>query len=364
MSNKESQQKPIKDIKHIERRERIADQRRERSKSLLHLSSIVDLLKSDKTLAEKALAEINLNQSVFAKQLSIKDLQRFKQAAATLQKNYKSVGISGGITPRAIINRSRKIDIDRCQREIPNAVPIRQDKHGVVTFRTDASGKNGAGHHIVYIHFLNFQAALNAGRNSNALANSVSRGAIKFDCDCGRHRFWYRYIATAGGFAYGKGETGFPKIRNPELVGLACKHVLRVMTILEKSPAFTVYMKKYIEKYRKDGNARRSTYSKKQADRLLKELSKESWKNKGIRQTSKGVDSFDIDSVFNVSGSSASVKGKNITPNIMAKKRAEIAQRSTVQLDLKKFSQNLKLSGITKEQAKLIDKIIQQSIEK
>ncbi|EPA1084307.1 phage tail protein, partial [Escherichia coli] len=57
-----------------------------------------------------------------------------------------------------------------------------------------------------------------------------------FDCDCGRHQYWYRYIATAGNFALAPPkEYAFPKIRNPNLKGIACKHVIHAMTRLQSA---------------------------------------------------------------------------------------------------------------------------------
>lgn len=329
--------RPVDSIKEIKNKEKIADRERKQSGSLLHLASVLGM---KKTLAEQALETINANQTQFAKQLTQKDLQAFEKQVKQLKKSYRASGISGGISPRAIINRSRKIDISRCQNQITTATPIRHDKNGVVIFRTNASNQSSETHHIVTVQFLNFQAALNAGINSDKLANSVSRGAIKFDCDCGRHRFWYRYIATVGGFAYGKLETGFPKIRNPELTGLACKHVLRVMLILEKSPAFTAYMKKYIDKYRKDGNARANTFSKKQAEKLEKAIKAESWQGKAVRQSQTGVAKVDIRRAFNTH-KPESIKGKSLTPIDLAKQKKAVSSPTEIQSALDRIKQGL-----------------------
>ncbi|MCV5390784.1 phage tail protein, partial [Escherichia coli] len=59
-------------------------------------------------------------------------------------------------------------------------------------------------------------------------------GRISFDCDCGRHQYWYRYLATMGNYCIAPPkEFAFPKIRNPELSGVACKHVLKAATMLQ-----------------------------------------------------------------------------------------------------------------------------------
>lgn len=37
------------------------------------------------------------------------------------------------------------------------------------------------------------------------------------------------YLNTVAGTVLGRKEGGFPKIRNPNMTGVACKHILRVM---------------------------------------------------------------------------------------------------------------------------------------
>lgn len=335
--------KPKEAIEQVKRLERIADLQRQKTESLLNLTHVLD---KKKTLAEQALEVIN--NASFAGQLSLKDLKQFEKKAKELKKQYSKLGIQGGITPRAVINRSRSIDIQRCQKEIGSALPIRQDKNGVVVFKTSASKKHWAAYHIVSVQFLGFQSALNIEKNTDKLANSVNRGAIRFDCDCGRHRYWYRYIASVGGFAYGKPETGFPKVRNPQLTGLACKHVLRVMTVLEKSPAMTAYMKQYLSRYRQNANARVQTLTEKQAKKLSSQLKKESWKNKQIRRTKAGVSQkVELGNVFK---GGQSIKGSSVKPKDLAKQKTK-GNKSDLQKELRLFEQNLALGKISKEVA-------------
>lgn len=252
---------PLQQIKQSEKEVRAANQRRRQARSVLELSSLADM---PPTLAEQALAQLNLNIREGG-QITAADLRRFAQKVEQLRHDYRSHKISGGITPRSVIDRSRLEDLERCQDEIVSVLAVRQQADGVVVFRTNASGKYDAAYHMVTVQFLNFQAALNAARLNNQELDLVLRGAVKFDCDCGRHRFWYRYLATAGGFAYGTPETGFPKVRNPELTGLGCKHVLRVMHSLNSTTLFRQMMKNYLTRFRKNVNARQSTVTAKQA---------------------------------------------------------------------------------------------------
>lgn len=256
--------KPAADLRAMQRAEQKADKARSESKSVLNLADVASLKKA---AADEALAQINENQAVWAAQLTRQDLQRFQRKVQDLQ-DLTANKIVGGITPSAIISRSRAIDIRRAEQEIHTVQAVKFDKNGVMTFRTNASKKHGATHHVVQVQFLNFQAALNAGKLTNAFLDEYLKSAVKFDCDCGRHRYWYRYVATVGGFAHGKPETAFPKVRNPELTGLACKHVVRVMHTLARNPAkLRQAAKLHITRFRQNPNQVAKTLTKKQADK-------------------------------------------------------------------------------------------------
>jgi hypothetical protein len=98
-----------------------------------------------------------------------------------------------------------------------------------VHFITNSGPSSDARRHHVEVLLLEHSAMVASPQEPSRAAGLSVKGALKFDCDCGRHRFWYRYIATIGHFNAGRDETGYPKIRNPKLRGVACKHVLRVM---------------------------------------------------------------------------------------------------------------------------------------
>jgi len=64
---------------------------------------------------------------------------------------------------------------------------------------------------------------------------------IKFQCSCGRFTYFYRYIATKGGFALGIQENRFPEIRNRMLKGVLCKHLIKVMTTIPNNGFFDTF---------------------------------------------------------------------------------------------------------------------------
>jgi len=155
------------------------------------------------------------------------DLARFKKRVAELQKAYV-----GGILPEQVISLSRTIDIQRAKAEIKSSI-IQQALNGKLRFITNSSGKSPEKRHFVNVEFnKQLYNSLAGGGNTTAhqAALRLRKSRVLFECDCGRHTYWYRYIATIGQYNCGRAENGFPKVRNPELRGVACKHVIRVMS--------------------------------------------------------------------------------------------------------------------------------------
>lgn len=77
-----------------------------------------------------------------------------------------------------------------------------------------------------------------------AAAKRVAMGNLSIDCQCGRHQYWYRYLANIGGYDVSPPkEQGFPKIRNPGLTGCCCKHVLKVLSVLKTTAVLNVIAK-------------------------------------------------------------------------------------------------------------------------
>ncbi|WP_321946587.1 hypothetical protein [Paraburkholderia sp. J10-1] len=161
--------------------------------------------------------------------LDHKDLRAFQQSVSRLKKSFK-----GGISAQQVIDLSLAVDRQRANDEIRMAVPV-YIRGNLVHFVTNAGPESDRSRHHVHVSFLDFEAAVAASPNDKAkIGRLVCKGRLLFDCDCGRHTFWYRYIATIGKYNWGRAETGYPKIRNPRLYGVACKHVLRTMHVILK----------------------------------------------------------------------------------------------------------------------------------
>ncbi len=175
------------------------------------------------------------------------DLSAFAKNVATVAHTYQK-----GISAKAVIDLARtkpmtytslewrgKSDIDKANNEIKHATPHSVHK-GLIRFITPSASDKSL-RHYVSIRFEQWATALTAPVQKTdgtpdwrKTALWLKNKPLAFDCDCGRHRFWFRFFATIGKFNAGRDEHGYPKIRNPNLHGVACKHTLRVMSDIQK----------------------------------------------------------------------------------------------------------------------------------
>lgn len=215
------------------------------------------------------------------RQLTADDIAAFRQNARALGNKFV-----GGITARQVIDQSTRQDRERARREITVAVPsaARALRAGggisglEVRFVTNASMRHGESRYFVNVNFLGYPSAASSGALSPAKAASLLRKqGITFECSCPRHRYWYRYMATVGKYNYGRPENGYPRVRNPGLVGVACKHALRVMAEIEGSGMVLGFLTRVITKGRAADTGRASIRtSQKEADELASKQAKRS----------------------------------------------------------------------------------------
>lgn len=204
--------------------------------------------------------------------LTREDLATFKRNAEMLGKAFK-----GGITAKGVIDHSTRIDRERSNAQIRVALP-RQFGDGKMHFVTNAGPESKVTRHHVLVDFLNYSAAVASPSKSTDMAKSVTGGAIKFSCDCEHHKYVFSYIATIGKFNAGMPQLGFPKLKNPHLVGVGCKHVLRVMQQLS-TPLVRTHVAKMIDVGRRGDAAKVTAVTKKDAALLAKQQAKQAdWK--------------------------------------------------------------------------------------
>ena len=217
-----TQNRYIKDtIKDLENGERITTKK---------LEKLVAAAKNKAGISANELLEFTLGDTKRNRELK-KTLDAATLNAYLANVKAASNKFLGGITPQEVINHSRIEDIKRANTQIFLASVFKR-RGNVIHFVTNAGIGSKDTHHYVTVQLLDYPQLL-LGRTKAPtvldVRKAVTEGKIRFDCDCGRHRYWYRYIATIGKYNYGIDESRYPSTRNPNVTGVACKHALRVM---------------------------------------------------------------------------------------------------------------------------------------
>lgn len=193
--------------------------------------------------------------------LSFDDLKQFQYNVQNLRKAAKKARMLGGITAKQVIDKSWTEDRKRAQDQIRTANPTHyravseaggQGTSLMVGFMTSAGPDSEFTHHNVNVQFLDFGAVVASPAKADKIVDHLVKGRLKFECNCGRFKYFFRYVCTQAEIVAGRPETGFPKIRNPGVTGVACKHALRVMQTVMGSPTFKHYAARVIQKFRDD----------------------------------------------------------------------------------------------------------------
>ena len=275
----------------LESTKNVTDQRKHASTHNRYIKETIKDLESGERITtkklEKLIASAKSKAGISAAELlefTLGDTKRNRELkktldAATLKAYLENVRAAsnkflGGITPKDVINHSRLEDVKRANTQIFLASVFKR-KGNVIHFVTNAGIGSKDTHHYVAVQLLEYPQLLLGRTRAPAMTEvkkAVVDGKIRFDCDCGRHRYWYRYIASIGKYNYGIDETRYPSTRNPQFTGVACKHTLRVMKHLT-SP----HMIAMIGKYARDDIARASSQVRPQR-KTAKQLEREAMK--------------------------------------------------------------------------------------
>lgn len=154
----------------------------------------------------------------------------------------------GGISPQEIIRLSLPIDIKRANEQIFMAQLFKRQGN-VFYFVTNAGVHKQYPNHKVTVELVEYGSLITGASKAPSqytMGEFLKHKKVRFDCDCGRHGYWYRYLATVGKYNYGIDENRYPSTTNPNLRGVACKHALRVMHLLQSGQGVQL-LKKAIE---------------------------------------------------------------------------------------------------------------------
>lgn len=213
--------------------------------------------------------------------LTMEDVLEFERKANQLGKRYEK-----GIKLQDVIDLSLRADIDRAAKEIRSGVP-QTSKGGVLRFVTNAGPKSKVKRHYVTVQVLNFEAAVVGSAAPEKIVKQVIKGNCAISCDCERWRFWYAYMSTKGGYNANPNhrESAYPKIRNTELHGLACKHIIRVVQSLTASSALHGYIARLIKMERDKVETRLRRVSQEEMRKIQQEMQRESSRTRNIKTT-------------------------------------------------------------------------------
>lgn len=177
-----------------------------------------------------------------------------KHNALTIREHGRAVKLvldyyGKGINIDNVLKKSLKVDIIRAKTQL-KAFYIRSFRKNVFSFTVRASQLYEETSHQVEISWDIDKANLE-DTNKNIFLNTP----IKAQCSCGRFTYWYRYLWTKASSCLGMQEQRYPRIRNATLDGMACKHILKVVTTLHGT-AFQTTFERFIENKKLDRQTR------------------------------------------------------------------------------------------------------------
>lgn len=215
--------------------------------------------------------------------MTMDDLLEFERLATRLSKRYEK-----GIKLKDVIDLSLTADLTRARNEIKTGIPL-VTKGGELRFTTNAGPKSDVTRHYVTVRLLNFEAAVVASATPQKIVKQVINGNCAVSCDCGRWRFWYAYMATKGGYNANPNhrEGAYPKERNPNLHGLACKHILRVVTNISQSAILHQFVAKMIEAERNKVQTKLQRVAQAEMRKLAADMAKEGSRTRQIKTSTE-----------------------------------------------------------------------------
>lgn len=196
-----------------------------------------DLLRKRQKLTQGGTAKLVLDYGIKNPgkvEFTLSDLNKMAEQIKRTQKEFH--GRQKGVAVPDLIAASATKD-KQAAKNIA-AATLYKFVGDVLYFRVTSSGETfGApSHYLVRVRLDEWNQQINKFEGSKYIkpAQNAARGRVSFDCNCGRHQFWYRYLATIGGFALAPPkENVYPKIRNPKLAGACCKHTLKTLLTLQ-----------------------------------------------------------------------------------------------------------------------------------
>ena len=231
--------------------------RRQNAKRTLSPAQIREGIRSGQISPEM---ETAIGKKADGSSFTVDDLKSFQKARTDTAKRFGKKGI----TIDQLIAASRPDDVKRANGTfIPKkedgwrgnlargAARLYQVRGDTLFFSVRASEESKKQLHQVKIRLQGWNDQLtNERANEKTAVKNALDGQILIDCDCERHQFWYRYLAGVGGYALTPPtEKDFPKVRNPDLTGACCKHVVAAFQVV-RTPTYQAVIANQMKRQR------------------------------------------------------------------------------------------------------------------
>ena len=231
--------------------------RRQNAKRTLSPAQIREGIRSGQISPEM---ETAIGKKADGSSFTADDLKAFQKARTDTTKRFGKKGI----TIDQLIAASRPDDVKRANGTfIPKkengwrgnlargAARLYQVRGDTLFFSVRASEESKKQLHQVKIRLQGWNDQLtNERANEKTAVKNALDGQILIDCDCERHQFWYRYLAGVGGYALTPpAEKDFPKVRNPDLTGACCKHVVAAFQVV-RTPTYQAVIANQMKRQR------------------------------------------------------------------------------------------------------------------
>ena len=168
--------------------------------------------------------------------LSLTELNKMATAQDRAEKKLNAR--EAGIPIYEALKKTKATERDIVQAKRISSATLYKITGNILDFRVTASGDtpNAPSHYKVRVRLEDWgrEASRTKKKDYAAAAQRATMGYVSFDCNCGRYIYWYQYLATIGNFDIKPGETVFPKIRNPKLKGICCKHILKALMTIQQ----------------------------------------------------------------------------------------------------------------------------------
>ena len=245
-----------KELRLFERRWVAANKRAEKSRDKEPVAKFLteELLRDRKAITKNGRQKLVLQYGTSGQvEYTLADLNAMaKKLFAAEDKfgtNVRGVKVGDLLTASLFIDKKRAKKI--------RSAALYKVAGNTLFFQTASSGETpGApSHYVVRVRLEDWGTAIRRGEGKDyyPAAIKAAMGNISFDCSCGRHQYWYRYLATIGGFALMPKELVYPKIRNPKLKGACCKHTLKTIMTMQ-GPVMLTRIAHEMEKQAKKTN--------------------------------------------------------------------------------------------------------------